>query len=75
MSLSVCCATESERADKVDRPLRRAILMIMPLRRLALISRSEPDWHDCSIHPPIALPRARVRRAWSILAKIVTVRS
>jgi hypothetical protein len=26
------------------------MLMIMRLRRLALTSRSEPDWHDCSIH-------------------------
>ena len=28
MSLSVRSATESERADKVDRPLRRAMLII-----------------------------------------------
>ena len=70
MSLSLRSATESEWADKVDRPLRRAMLIIMRLRRLVLISSK-----DCSIHPPIALPRARVRRAWSTLAKIATERS
>src|SRR6266480_3778954 len=38
-------------ADEVDRPLRRAMLIKGGVSRLALASRSEPDWHDCSIHP------------------------
>ena len=39
MSLSVRSVTESERADKVDRPVRRAMLIIMRLRRLVLIEQ------------------------------------
>jgi hypothetical protein len=70
MSLFVRSATESERADKVDGPLRRAVLIIMRLRRLVLISSKG------LLDPPArALPRARVRRAWSTLAKIATERS
>ena len=70
MSLSVRSATESERADKMDRPLRRAMLIIMRLRRLVLISSKG------LLDPPAHCPAAsESRRAWSTLAKIATERS
>src|SRR5207248_10267605 len=43
-------------ADEVDRPLRRAMLIRCGVSRLALASRSEPDWTtDRSTHNMIAL--------------------
>ena len=35
--------------SRVDRPLRRTMVIRWRQGRLALTSRSEPDWHDCSI--------------------------
>jgi len=71
MSLSVRSATESERADKVDPPLRRAMLIIMRLRRLVLISSKG------LLDPPAHCPAASESSPCiaSTLAKIATERS
>jgi len=52
---------------QVDRPLRRARLIIMRLSPPSVVSRSEPDWHDCSIHPlpSCACTIARIRQSGS----------
>ena len=66
----VCHASGGKHAQ-VDRPLRRARLIIMRLSPPSVASRSEPDWHNCSIHPlpSCACTIARNRQSGGRLAR------